>query len=80
MKLGISKWKIVSFSSVSSHNRTSNCNLDSLLQHIHYQFKREEIEYPIIHRINSVFSRATKKWKVLCANFLMFQMGNYCVE
>ncbi|XP_020502075.1 U3 small nucleolar RNA-associated protein 6 homolog [Labrus bergylta] len=31
--------------------------------HIHYQFKREEIEYPIIHRINSVFSRATKKWK-----------------
>ncbi|XP_074554696.1 U3 small nucleolar RNA-associated protein 6 homolog [Halichoeres trimaculatus] len=31
--------------------------------HIHYQFKREEIEFPIIHRINSVFSRATKKWK-----------------
>lgn len=31
--------------------------------HIHYQFKREEIEYPIIHRINSVFRRATKKWK-----------------
>uniref|UniRef100_A0A8C4EGD0 UTP6 small subunit processome component n=1 Tax=Dicentrarchus labrax TaxID=13489 RepID=A0A8C4EGD0_DICLA len=31
--------------------------------HIHYQFKREEIEYPIIHRINSVFRRATNKWK-----------------
>ncbi|XP_068607030.1 U3 small nucleolar RNA-associated protein 6 homolog [Brachionichthys hirsutus] len=31
--------------------------------HIHYQFKREEIEFPIIHRINSVFRRATKKWK-----------------
>uniref|UniRef100_A0AAQ5YW49 UTP6 small subunit processome component n=1 Tax=Amphiprion ocellaris TaxID=80972 RepID=A0AAQ5YW49_AMPOC len=33
--------------------------------HIHYQFKREEIEYPIIHRINSTFRRATNKWKVL---------------
>lgn len=33
-------------------------------QHIHYQFKREEIEFPIIHRINSVFRRATNKWKV----------------
>uniref|UniRef100_A0A671UB86 UTP6 small subunit processome component n=1 Tax=Sparus aurata TaxID=8175 RepID=A0A671UB86_SPAAU len=31
--------------------------------HIHYQFKIEEIEFPIIHRINSVFRRATKKWK-----------------
>ncbi|KAK5865947.1 hypothetical protein PBY51_020177 [Eleginops maclovinus] len=31
--------------------------------HIHYQFKKEEIEFPIIHRINSVFKRATKKWK-----------------
>ncbi|XP_041838622.1 U3 small nucleolar RNA-associated protein 6 homolog [Melanotaenia boesemani] len=31
--------------------------------HIHYQFKREEIEYPIIHRINSIFRRTTKKWK-----------------
>uniref|UniRef100_A0A3Q0R8W8 UTP6 small subunit processome component n=1 Tax=Amphilophus citrinellus TaxID=61819 RepID=A0A3Q0R8W8_AMPCI len=31
--------------------------------HIHYQFKREEIEYPIIHRINSIFKRATNKWK-----------------
>ncbi|KAM8879083.1 U3 small nucleolar RNA-associated protein 6 homolog isoform 2-T2 [Spinachia spinachia] len=31
--------------------------------HIHYQFKREEIEFPVIHRINSVFRRATKKWK-----------------
>uniref|UniRef100_A0A1A8GSY8 UTP6, small subunit (SSU) processome component, homolog n=1 Tax=Nothobranchius korthausae TaxID=1143690 RepID=A0A1A8GSY8_9TELE len=31
--------------------------------HIHYQFKREEIEFPIIQRINSVFRRATKKWK-----------------
>ncbi|KAF7659958.1 hypothetical protein LDENG_00290460 [Lucifuga dentata] len=31
--------------------------------HIQYQFKREEIEYPIIHRINSVFRRATNKWK-----------------
>ncbi|XP_037553777.1 U3 small nucleolar RNA-associated protein 6 homolog [Nematolebias whitei] len=31
--------------------------------HIHYQFKREEIEYPIIHRISSIFRRATKKWK-----------------
>lgn len=31
--------------------------------HIHYQFKREEIEYPIIRRINSTFRRATTKWK-----------------
>uniref|UniRef100_A0A8C2WLD9 UTP6 small subunit processome component n=1 Tax=Cyclopterus lumpus TaxID=8103 RepID=A0A8C2WLD9_CYCLU len=31
--------------------------------HIHYQFKREEIEFPVIHRINSVFRRATNKWK-----------------
>ncbi|KAF3687535.1 U3 small nucleolar RNA-associated protein 6 -like protein Multiple hat domains protein [Channa argus] len=31
--------------------------------HIHYHFKREEIEYPIIHRINSIFRRATNKWK-----------------
>uniref|UniRef100_A0A1A8KI91 UTP6, small subunit (SSU) processome component, homolog n=1 Tax=Nothobranchius kuhntae TaxID=321403 RepID=A0A1A8KI91_NOTKU len=31
--------------------------------HIHYQFKREEIEFPIIQRINSIFRRATKKWK-----------------
>ncbi|XP_036957230.1 U3 small nucleolar RNA-associated protein 6 homolog [Acanthopagrus latus] len=31
--------------------------------HIHYHFKIEEIEFPIIHRINSVFRRATKKWK-----------------
>lgn len=34
------------------------------LQHIQYQFKKEEIEFPIIHRINSVFRRATNKWKV----------------
>ncbi|XP_061585280.1 U3 small nucleolar RNA-associated protein 6 homolog [Cololabis saira] len=31
--------------------------------HVHYQFKREEVEFPIIHRINSIFRRATKKWK-----------------
>uniref|UniRef100_A0A1A7WJX9 UTP6, small subunit (SSU) processome component, homolog n=1 Tax=Iconisemion striatum TaxID=60296 RepID=A0A1A7WJX9_9TELE len=31
--------------------------------HIHYQFKREEIEFPIIQRINIIFRRATKKWK-----------------
>ncbi|XP_053187162.1 U3 small nucleolar RNA-associated protein 6 homolog [Scomber japonicus] len=31
--------------------------------HIHYHFKREDIEFPIIHRINSVFRRATNKWK-----------------
>uniref|UniRef100_A0A146VFC1 U3 small nucleolar RNA-associated 6-like protein n=1 Tax=Fundulus heteroclitus TaxID=8078 RepID=A0A146VFC1_FUNHE len=31
--------------------------------HIHYQFKREEIEFPIIQRINGIFRRATKKWK-----------------
>uniref|UniRef100_A0A8C1DQS6 UTP6 small subunit processome component n=1 Tax=Cyprinus carpio carpio TaxID=630221 RepID=A0A8C1DQS6_CYPCA len=30
---------------------------------IGYHFKREEIEYPIIHRINHVFRRATTKWK-----------------
>lgn len=35
-----------------------------LVQHIQYQFKKEEIEFPIIHRINSVFRRATNKWKV----------------
>ncbi|RVE76331.1 hypothetical protein OJAV_G00008340 [Oryzias javanicus] len=31
--------------------------------HINYKFKREEIEFPIIHRINGIFRRATKKWK-----------------
>uniref|UniRef100_A0A8C7WN14 UTP6 small subunit processome component n=1 Tax=Oryzias sinensis TaxID=183150 RepID=A0A8C7WN14_9TELE len=31
--------------------------------HIHYKFKREEIEFPIIHRIHGIFRRATKKWK-----------------
>uniref|UniRef100_A0A668APV8 UTP6 small subunit processome component n=1 Tax=Myripristis murdjan TaxID=586833 RepID=A0A668APV8_9TELE len=31
--------------------------------HIHYHFKREEIEFPIIHRINNIFRRATNKWK-----------------
>ncbi|KAM9819770.1 U3 small nucleolar RNA-associated protein 6 homolog [Syngnathus typhle] len=31
--------------------------------HIRYHFKREEIEFPIIQRINSVFKRATNKWK-----------------
>ncbi|KAM6941995.1 U3 small nucleolar RNA-associated protein 6 homolog [Lycodopsis pacificus] len=31
--------------------------------HIHYHFKRDEIEFAIIHRINSVFRRATNKWK-----------------
>ncbi|CAL8328837.1 unnamed protein product [Lota lota] len=31
--------------------------------HIKYNFKREEIEFPIIQRINSVFKRATNKWK-----------------
>jgi len=58
-----------------------------LLQHIHYQFKREEIEFPVIHRINSVFRRATNKWKVLynifmlewvqrnCIHYLMYQMS-----
>uniref|UniRef100_A0A665X927 UTP6 small subunit processome component n=1 Tax=Echeneis naucrates TaxID=173247 RepID=A0A665X927_ECHNA len=30
--------------------------------HIHYQFKREEIEFPIIHRINSIFRRATNNY------------------
>uniref|UniRef100_A0A672GDW7 U3 small nucleolar RNA-associated protein 6 homolog C-terminal domain-containing protein n=1 Tax=Salarias fasciatus TaxID=181472 RepID=A0A672GDW7_SALFA len=34
-----------------------------LIAHIHYKFKREEIEFPIIERINSIFRRATKKWK-----------------
>lgn len=31
--------------------------------HVRYNFKREEIEFPIIHRINSIFKRATNKWK-----------------
>uniref|UniRef100_A0A3Q3WGB1 Uncharacterized protein n=1 Tax=Mola mola TaxID=94237 RepID=A0A3Q3WGB1_MOLML len=31
--------------------------------HVHYHFKREDIEHPIIHRINSIFRRATNKWK-----------------
>ncbi|XP_035618637.1 U3 small nucleolar RNA-associated protein 6 homolog isoform X2 [Oncorhynchus keta] len=30
---------------------------------IGYQFKREEIEYSIISRINNIFRRATTKWK-----------------
>ncbi|TRY56389.1 hypothetical protein DNTS_034979 [Danionella cerebrum] len=30
---------------------------------IGYHFKREEIEFPIIHRINTVFRRATTKWQ-----------------
>ncbi|KAM9314226.1 U3 small nucleolar RNA-associated protein 6 homolog [Pholidichthys leucotaenia] len=31
--------------------------------HIHYQFKKEDIEFPIIQRINGIFRRATNKWK-----------------
>lgn len=31
--------------------------------HIRYNFKREEIEFPIINRINSIFKKATNKWK-----------------
>lgn len=31
--------------------------------HVRYNFKREEIEFPIINRINSIFKRATNKWK-----------------
>lgn len=31
--------------------------------HVRYNFKREEIEFPIISRINSIFKRATNKWK-----------------
>ncbi|CAL1601610.1 unnamed protein product [Knipowitschia caucasica] len=31
--------------------------------HIRYNYKREEIEFPIIARINSIFKRATNKWK-----------------
>ncbi|KAL4647994.1 hypothetical protein GN956_G8934 [Arapaima gigas] len=30
---------------------------------IGYNFKKDEIEFPIINRINSVFRRATAKWK-----------------
>uniref|UniRef100_A0A8D3CCZ1 UTP6 small subunit processome component n=1 Tax=Scophthalmus maximus TaxID=52904 RepID=A0A8D3CCZ1_SCOMX len=41
---------------------TSSLSISALV-HIHYQFKREEIEFPIIHRINSIFRRATNKWK-----------------
>uniref|UniRef100_A0A8C5FUX1 UTP6 small subunit processome component n=1 Tax=Gadus morhua TaxID=8049 RepID=A0A8C5FUX1_GADMO len=33
------------------------------IQHIKYNFKREEIEFPIVQRINGVFKRATNKWK-----------------
>uniref|UniRef100_A0A673YKV2 UTP6 small subunit processome component n=1 Tax=Salmo trutta TaxID=8032 RepID=A0A673YKV2_SALTR len=33
------------------------------IQRIGYQFKREEIEFSIISRINSIFRRATTKWK-----------------
>ncbi|KAJ3615251.1 hypothetical protein NHX12_018819 [Muraenolepis orangiensis] len=32
-------------------------------EHIKYYLKREEIEFPIIQRINFVFKRATNKWK-----------------
>lgn len=47
------------------------------LQHIHYQFKREEIEFPIIHRINSVFRRATNKWKVPCSRHSVVLLAVY---
>uniref|UniRef100_A0AAY4AJY0 UTP6 small subunit processome component n=1 Tax=Denticeps clupeoides TaxID=299321 RepID=A0AAY4AJY0_9TELE len=33
------------------------------IQHIGYQFKREEIEYAIIHRIHTTFRRATTRWQ-----------------
>ncbi|CAB1344695.1 unnamed protein product [Coregonus sp. 'balchen'] len=33
------------------------------IQRIGYQFKREEIEFSIISRINNIFRRATTKWK-----------------
>ncbi len=51
-----------------------------MLQHIHYQFKREEIEFPIIHRINSVFRRATNKWKVLYTKHSCVCQLNHCVD
>ncbi|MGH0147865.1 UNVERIFIED_CONTAM: hypothetical protein FKN15_061104 [Acipenser sinensis] len=35
------------------------------IQRIGYTFKREEIEFTIIHRINNVFRRATAKWKLV---------------
>uniref|UniRef100_A0A8D0AK64 UTP6 small subunit processome component n=1 Tax=Sander lucioperca TaxID=283035 RepID=A0A8D0AK64_SANLU len=44
-------------------------NLSLILHHLkknkEIKFKKEEIEFPVIHRINSVFRRATNKWKVL---------------
>ena len=34
-----------------------------LFQRVGYTFKKDEIEDPIIHRIQSVFRRASIKWK-----------------
>ncbi|XP_077575677.1 U3 small nucleolar RNA-associated protein 6 homolog [Stigmatopora nigra] len=31
--------------------------------HINYRFKKDDIEFPIINRINQTFTRATGKWK-----------------
>lgn len=61
----------------------TNISFDCAQQHIHYQFKREEIEYPIIHRINSVFRRATNKWKVLHTKHLysvFCSVSNGCIS
>lgn len=56
------KWQVHSFIYLD-HVFELYVNL-CFVQHIQYQFKKEEIEFPIIHRINSVFRRATNKWKV----------------
>ncbi|KAA8594967.1 hypothetical protein FQN60_012102 [Etheostoma spectabile] len=44
--------------------------------HIHYQFKKEEIEFPVIHRINSVFRRATNKMMCSCGSHMLLSVRN----
>uniref|UniRef100_A0AAR2KC42 UTP6 small subunit processome component n=1 Tax=Pygocentrus nattereri TaxID=42514 RepID=A0AAR2KC42_PYGNA len=41
----------------------SKADFVAYIQRIGYQFKREDIEFPIISRVTSVFRRATTKWQ-----------------
>uniref|UniRef100_A0A8C8M0R5 UTP6 small subunit processome component n=1 Tax=Oncorhynchus tshawytscha TaxID=74940 RepID=A0A8C8M0R5_ONCTS len=47
---------------------------------IGYQFKREEIEYSIISRINSIFRRATTKWKLWLSHIAFCKKWNTKVQ
>uniref|UniRef100_A0A668AZV3 UTP6 small subunit processome component n=1 Tax=Myripristis murdjan TaxID=586833 RepID=A0A668AZV3_9TELE len=62
-RLIINKEDFIAYIQVGCHKNKTVLLSPQILDHIHYHFKREEIEFPIIHRINNIFRRATNKWK-----------------